>query len=119
MVPATACRGRYRVGVTAAAAHGPRSEVEKTPDAIRAALLPEERDAFDVDCRQALGDAAAQSSLTPVHEVLDHWHTIARMTLHDPAAHRRMLQRAEEVLATGTLHGRHRTWEQLRAERGL
>lgn len=46
-------------GVTAAASHGPTPEVEKTPDAIRAILLPEERDAFDVDCRQALGDAAA------------------------------------------------------------
>ncbi|WP_442974150.1 DUF6247 family protein, partial [Saccharothrix sp. NRRL B-16348] len=44
--------------MTAAAAHQPSPEVEKTPEAIRAALLPEERDAFDADCRHALGQAA-------------------------------------------------------------
>ncbi|WP_053714983.1 hypothetical protein [Saccharothrix sp. NRRL B-16348] len=33
--------------MTAAAAHPPSPEVEKTPEAIRAALLPEERDAHE------------------------------------------------------------------------
>ncbi|WP_221483503.1 DUF6247 family protein [Saccharothrix ecbatanensis] len=38
-----------------------RSEIDRTPEAIRAALLPEERDAFDADCRHALGQAVEHS----------------------------------------------------------
>jgi hypothetical protein len=105
--------------MTAAAAHGPAPEVDKTPDAIRAALLPEERDAFDADCRHAMGLAVAESSLEPVRDVLDHWWRIARITRHDPAAHRRMLRRVDQVLTTGQVPGRVHTWDEFRAERGL
>ncbi|GAB2992183.1 DUF6247 family protein [Saccharothrix stipae] len=111
-------RWRYRVDVTAAAAHEPSPETARTPEAIRAALLPEERDAFDADCRHALGQAVEQSSLQPVRDVLDHWWRIATVTRHDPAAHRRMLARVDQTL-TGQTPPRLRTWDELRTERGL
>ncbi|MEO6083846.1 MAG: DUF6247 family protein, partial [Umezawaea sp.] len=69
--------------MTAAAAHDPNPEVDKTPEAIRAALLPEERNRFDESCRWALGRAAAEQSVAPVHQVLDQWHLIARITRQD------------------------------------
>jgi len=104
--------------MTAAAAHGPAPEIAKTPEEIRAALLPEEREAFDVDCRHAMAQAVAESSLEPVREVIEHWWRIARITRHDPAAHRRMLARIDQTLTTGRAEGRVRTWDELRAERG-
>ncbi|MFI9009911.1 DUF6247 family protein [Actinosynnema sp. NPDC053489] len=104
--------------MTAAAAHEPSPEIARTPEAIRAALLPEERDAFDADCRHALGQAVEQSSLQPVRDVLDHWWRIATVTRHDPAAHRRMLARVDQTL-TGQTPPRLRTWDELRTERGL
>ena len=105
--------------MTAAAAHDPVPEVAKTPEAIRAALLPEERDRFDENCRWALGRAAEEQSVAPVHEVLDQWHQIARMTRLDPAAHRRMLQRIADTRRTGEVSGATRTWAEVRARRGL
>ncbi|MEU6155986.1 DUF6247 family protein [Actinosynnema sp. NPDC047251] len=104
--------------MTAAAAHQQPPEVGRTPEAIRAALLPEERDAFDADCRHALGQAVERSSLQPVHDVLDHWRRIATVTRHDPAAHRRMLARVDQTLA-GQPPQRLHTWDELRTERGL
>lgn len=109
---------RYRGCVTAAAAHEPAPDVGKTPEAIRAALLPEERDAFDADCRHALGQAVAESSLQPVREMIEHWWRIAKITQHDPAAHRRMLKRIDQTLAGDQATQRLRTWDELRAERG-
>ncbi|WNV86646.1 DUF6247 family protein [Umezawaea sp. Da 62-37] len=104
--------------MTAAGAHDPAPEVAKTPEAIRAALLPEERAQFDESCRWAVGHAAAEQSLAPVHEVLDQWHLIARVTRHDPAAHRRMLERIAETIRTGEVSGRVRTWDEIQAGRG-
>ncbi|MGW4109724.1 DUF6247 family protein [Actinosynnema sp. NPDC004786] len=104
--------------MTAAAAHEPPPEIAKTPEAIRAALLPEERDAFDADCRHALGHAVEHSSPQPVRDVLDHWWRIATVTRRDPAAHRRMLARVDQTL-TGQTPPRLRTWDELRTERGL
>ncbi|GGP87116.1 DUF6247 family protein [Saccharothrix coeruleofusca] len=104
--------------MTAAAAHQPSPEVEKTPEAIRAALLPEERDAFDADCRHALGQAAAESSLEPVRSVIEQWWRIATVTRHDPAAHRRMLGRIDQTRTAGQTPGRLRTWDELQTERG-
>ncbi len=72
-----------------------------TPQAIRAALLPEESGAFDRDYRHALKTAADTLSLDELYATLAHWRRIARMTQADPEAHRRMLQRAERTLRTG------------------
>ncbi|MFE2756352.1 DUF6247 family protein [Actinosynnema sp. NPDC059335] len=59
--------------------------------------MPEERDAFDADCRHALGQAAAESGLEPVRSVIEQWWRIATVTRHDPAAHRRMLGRIDQT----------------------
>lgn len=104
--------------MTAAAAHNPVPEIDRTPEAIRAALLPEERAAFDAACRHAVSEAMSESSLEPVRDMLTHWWRIARITQHDPAAHRRMLARIDQTLTTGQVAGRMRTWDELRAERG-
>jgi hypothetical protein len=64
-------------------------------------LLQEETADFDRDYRQALKTAAETLSLDELHTTLEHWHRIARMTQADPEAHRRMLQRAAQILSTG------------------
>ncbi|WP_372662839.1 DUF6247 family protein [Amycolatopsis kentuckyensis] len=66
-----------------------------------AALLPEERDAFDAAYQVALADAGETRSLKAVVATLENWRAIARQTQADPAAHRAMLQQAERTLATG------------------
>ena len=76
---------------------------DRSPRAIRAALLPEEVDEFDRDYQQALQTAAQTLSLDELHRTLEHWYRIARVTQADPAAHRRMLLRAEQTLRSGDL----------------
>ena len=70
-----------------------------TPREIRAALLPEEVGQFDTAWRNSLARATEALDLSEVHAVLDCWRRIARMTLTDPEAHRRMLAKAERRLA--------------------
>lgn len=91
------------LNVTAASAYQPPSRSFTSPGDIRAALLPEETEAFDRDYRQALKIAADTLSLDELHKTLAHWRRIARMTQSDPAAHRRMLAQAEQTLRTGQL----------------
>jgi hypothetical protein len=79
----------------------PTEQPGTTPRAIREALLPEEVADFDFSYRKALKAAAETLSLEEVYKTLEHWHRIARMTQADPAAYRRMLQRAERTLRTG------------------
>lgn len=81
----------------------PSGPPDATPRSIRAALLPEKVDDFDRDYRHALEVAAETLSLDELHRTLRHWHRIARMTQADPAAHRRMLLRADQTLRTGAL----------------
>jgi hypothetical protein len=45
--------------------------------------------------------SAERLDLTEVYEVLQRWRDVAAMTLADPAAHRRMLRRVDEILAGG------------------
>lgn len=66
-------------------------------------MLPEEVGDFDHDYQRALKAAADTLSLDELQRTLEHWHRIARMTQADPAAHRRMLLRAEQTLRTGVL----------------
>lgn len=66
-------------------------------------MLPEETADFDRDYQRARKIAAETLSLDELQQTLEHWHRIARMTQADPAAHRRMLLRAEQTLRTGVL----------------
>ena len=43
--------------------------------------------------------SAENLDLTEVYEVLQRWREIATMTQDDPAAHRRMLRRADRILS--------------------
>lgn len=75
-----------------------------TPGEVRRALLDEELGQFDREWRAAMARAAEDLDLTDVYRVLDRWRTVAAMTRQDPAAHHRMLDRADRVLA-GTARG--------------
>lgn len=81
---------------------GPEPEVAPpaaTPGAIRQALLPEEADQFDSEWRTAMSRSAESLDLTEVYTVLRRWRGIAVLTQADPDAHRRMLRRADQLLA--------------------
>ncbi|MGH3770560.1 MAG: DUF6247 family protein [Pseudonocardiaceae bacterium] len=80
----------------------PRTEAippAETPQAIRQALLPEEAGQFDSEWRTAMSRSAESLDLTEVYTVLRRWHGIAALTQADPDTHRRMLLRADQVLA--------------------
>ena len=94
-------------------------KVAKTADAIRAVLLPEQREKFDADCRHALDQAVTEQSVTPVHQVLDHWHREALATMQNPAAQRAFLAKVDEFERTGEISGPRTPWKQILAERGL
>jgi hypothetical protein len=64
------------------------------PRAIRRRLLLEEAGEFDREYRRVMSDAMETLDLNPVLEMLRRWELIARMTEHDPEAHRRMLRTA-------------------------
>lgn len=81
--------------------HAP--EVAKTPEAIRAALLPEEHADFDAASRRAMTEALTQSSVMPLRTLLEQWHPVARATLQNPTARRFAVRRMREFEGTGTL----------------
>lgn len=68
-----------------------------TPRAIRDALHPEHRDAFDRDYQAALTEAAESLELGDVLDIVEHWRTRAWVT-RDPDEHRRVVRRAAELL---------------------
>jgi hypothetical protein len=88
-----------------------------TPREIRAQLLPEEADGFDRDYRKVMAEATEALDLTPVHEMLRHWGQVARLTQHDPAAHRRMLRMAAALNAGEDVP--MRPWQEIKRELGL
>jgi hypothetical protein len=69
------------------------------PGEIRRQLLPEEVGQFDREWRAAMSRSAESLDLGEVYRVLERWRRIATMTRADPAAHRRMLQKAERIRA--------------------
>lgn len=96
------------VGVTAAAVNPfdaspvPVLPPETTPAAIRDALIDEERAEFERAYRDALAKAAETLDLTRVLDVLRNYHRIAWLTQQQGTeAHRRMLDKAAEILCTG------------------
>ncbi|WP_051581185.1 DUF6247 family protein [Pseudonocardia acaciae] len=73
-----------------------------SPAAIRDALIDEERTAFERSYRRALADEAETLDLTGVLDVLRNYHRIAWLTHRQgPEAHRRMLDKAAEIVRTG------------------
>jgi hypothetical protein len=69
-----------------------------SPKAIRAALLPEEAGDFDREYRQAMTEAVESLELTGVLALLRRWQRVA-WSSRDERAHRRMLERAEQLSA--------------------
>lgn len=75
---------------------------ETTPAAIRDALIDEERAEFERAYAEAMAEASRTLDLTRVLDVLRAYHRIAWLTRQQgPAAHRRMLDKAAEILRTG------------------
>lgn len=75
---------------------------ETTPAAIRDALIDEERAEFERAYQEAIAEAARTLDLTGVLGVLRNYHRIAWLTQRQgPEAHRRMLDKAAEILRTG------------------
>lgn len=76
---------------------------ETSPSAIRDALIDEERTEFERAYQEAMIEAARTLDLTEVLDVLRSYHRIAWLTRrHGPEAHRRMLDKAAEILRTGS-----------------
>ena len=76
---------------------------DTTPAAIRDALIDEERAEFERAYRQSLAEAAETLDLTKVLDVLRNYHRIAWLTQQQgPEAHRRLLDKAAEIVRTGT-----------------
>jgi hypothetical protein len=73
-----------------------------TPEAIRDALIDEERADFEQAYERAMIKAIRTMDLTPVLDVLRTYHRIAVMTQRQGAtAHRRMLDQIAHALDTG------------------
>lgn len=111
-------------GVTAAAADpvGPmgRPFADATPAQIRAALIPEDAEAFDRHWRALMLRATERLDLTEVHEALEAWRQTAMVTSATGVeGYRRMLRTAEERLRTGERAPGAVPWRQAMAERGL
>jgi hypothetical protein len=77
----------------------PAPAAPASPRDIRSALLPEEAGQFDMEWQAAMARSAESLDLTDVYRVLQRWRSIAEMTRADPGAHRRMLRRADQILA--------------------
>lgn len=73
---------------------------DANPRAIRAALIGEERVAFERDYQAAMAEASKTLDLTGVLEVLSNWRHVAWITQrHGPEAHQRMLDAAARFMA--------------------
>ncbi|MFC5064512.1 DUF6247 family protein [Actinomycetospora atypica] len=66
-----------------------------SPATIRAALLPEDRPAFDQAYWEALDRAKTEYDVTPVHSTLENWRRQA-IAQSDRDGFRRMVRRAAE-----------------------
>lgn len=88
---------RYRRAVTASAPSNvpPGGSLARgaTPAAIRAALLPGDRDRFDQDYWHALEQAKQDYDVTGLHSTLENWRRQA-IAQSDPESFRTMVRRA-------------------------
>jgi hypothetical protein len=90
-----------------------------SPEAIRAALLPEQLAEFDAAYDAALTAARQTLHLDQVQHVLRMWRRMALMTELDPDGHRQMLAAAAEIQRTGRPRPGSVPWSELKAELGL
>lgn len=76
-----------------------QSFADASPAEVRAALIPEEADEFDVQWREVMARATETLDLTEVFTTLDSWRRVARLTAATGAqAHRAMYRRAAAAL---------------------
>jgi flavin-binding protein dodecin len=68
-----------------------------SPAAIRAALLPEDRERFDAAYEEALAQARESLDLTELFKRLEHWRRVALLQ-SNPTDYRRVVRRTAEVL---------------------
>lgn len=92
---------------------------DASPAEIRAALLEDERPRFDRDYRRALDAAQDSYSLEELEQTLQWWRRTAALTHADPAAYRRMRERAEHRAATGEVPAGSVTWDELKDQLDL
>jgi hypothetical protein len=90
-----------------------------SPEAIRAALLPEEVGEFDAAYDAALTAARQTWRLDQLRHVLRVWRRIALMTEQDPEAYRQVLATAAEVQRSGRPRPGSVPWTELQSELGL
>jgi Family of unknown function (DUF6247) len=90
-----------------------------SPEAIRAALLPEQVGEFDVAFDAALTAARQTLRLDQLRHVLQVWRRVALLTEEDPDQYRRMLATATEVTRTGYPRSGSVSWTELRTELGI
>jgi len=90
-----------------------------SPEEIRAALLPEQVEAFDTAFNAALTTARQTLRLDQLHHVLRMWRRQALMTERDPEGHRQMLATAAEVARIGAPRPGSAPWSVVKAELGF
>ncbi|MEU4807426.1 DUF6247 family protein [Actinosynnema sp. NPDC023587] len=90
-----------------------------SPEAIRAALLPEQQGEFDAAYDAALTAARQTLRLDQLHHVLRVWRRVAWLTRQDPDAQRRTFTAAAEVARAGESRPGSVSWTDLRAELGV
>jgi hypothetical protein len=90
-----------------------------SPEAIRAALLPEQRDEFTSAFDAALTAARQTLRLDQLHHVLQVWRRTAWLTRQDPDAQRRTLTAAAQITETGHPRPGSVSWTDLRTELGI
>jgi hypothetical protein len=90
-----------------------------SPEAIRAALLPEQTGEFDAAFDAALAAARRTLHLDQLRDTLLAWRRIALLTRQDPAEARRVAAAIAEIRRTRAPRPGSKPWAELRAELGL
>ena len=91
----------------------------RSPADIRAALLPEQQDAFDAAFDVALTAARKTLQLDELQDMMRVWRRQALLTEQDPEGQRHMLAAAAEVQRTGRPRAGTVSWSELKTEFGL
>jgi hypothetical protein len=112
--------------MTAAAAQVPEPGqarppfADATPAQVRAALVPEDVEAFDTQWREAMASATESLDLSVVYRTLESWRRVAWLTTargHD--GYRRLLADAERRTRTGERAPGAVSWDELRVQLGV
>ncbi|WP_326825268.1 DUF6247 family protein [Streptosporangium sp. NBC_01756] len=89
---------------------------DKTPRAIRAALLPEEVGDFDREFRAVMAEATETLDLTVVTSFVERWWRVAWSSA-DVAGHRALLDHADRLVRGENVAAR--SWAETKARLGL